>query len=238
MTRAPRRSLCPQNTARRAFITMTALHRELFEEEFFKLEDEALKAIIPEMMKTFAEYEGVDTTVAHIIDAFEVTMQKPSDDEAAAAVWSNYKHNSTAKWLLDILSNGAFYFISDAYPGSVTDPVLTKISGFFELLRKGFDVMADKGFNIQEEVEARGCLSWIPPVRRRGQEQGTVEEAEVHTTALLPLQPRTCHRLMRARAPSPLAPRPSPPQETHHIANRRIYVENAVRRIKGACAAT
>ena len=50
----------------------------------------------------------------------------------------------------------------------------------------------------EAELEKLGCLNWIPPVRRRGQEQCTAEESE----------------------------------ETHHIANRRIYVENGVRRIK------
>ena len=47
-------------------------------------------------------------------------------------------------------------------------------------------------------LEKLGCLCWIPPVRRRGQEQCTHEESE----------------------------------ETHHVANRRIYVENGVRKMK------
>lgn len=95
-------------TVRRCFHTMTVLHKELFQDEFFKLEEDALRAIIPEMMKTFREHEGVDTTVAHIIDGFERPMQKPQDDEAAVACWSQYKHNYTAKFLLGILSSGVF----------------------------------------------------------------------------------------------------------------------------------
>ena len=63
---------------------------------------------------------------------------------------------------------------------------------------EGLDVMADKGFLMQQMLAKLGCLSAIPPVRRRNQEQLTAEEAE----------------------------------ETHVIANKRIYVENAVRRIK------
>lgn len=60
------------------------------------------------MMNTFREYEGVDTTAAHIndiIDGFERPFQKPQDDEAAAACWSTYKHNYIAKFLLGILSS-------------------------------------------------------------------------------------------------------------------------------------
>ena len=48
------------------------------------------------------------------------------------------------------------------------------------------------------DVHHRGACGHIPPVRRRGQEQCTPEEAE----------------------------------DTHNVANRRIYVENGVRRIK------
>ena len=187
-----------RQTARRAFITMTQLHKLIFKEEFFKLEEPALRAIVPTMMKTFKEYEGVDTTVVHIIDGFECKMQKPSDDEAAAACWSSYKHNYTAKFLLDILSNGAFYFISDAYPGSISDPDLSRVCGFLELMIDGLDVMADKGFLLQAELQALGCLCWIPPIRRKGQAQCTAEESE----------------------------------ETHRIANRRIYIEHGVRNIK------
>ena len=85
-----------KQTARRAFVTMTALHRQVFEQEFFEFEELALRAIIPEMMRTFQSYEGYEGAVVHIIDAFEKVMQKPSDDEAAVS-WSNYKHNYTAK---------------------------------------------------------------------------------------------------------------------------------------------
>ena len=187
-----------RDTVRRAFITMLSLHKVIFQEEFFMLNEKALRAIIPAMMKTYKEQQGVDTNVGHIIDGFEVNMQKPSDDEAQASMWSNYKHNYTVKFLLGILSSGAMYFTSEGHGGSITDPVLTEICGFLDLMIKGIDVMADKGFLLQEQLESRGCLNWIPPVRRRGQEQLTAEENE----------------------------------ETYNVANRRIYVEHGVRRIK------
>ena len=92
-------------------------------------------------------------------------MQRPTDDEAQNAC---FKHMHTVKFLLDLLSNGAFYFISDGYPGSINDPALTRLSGFLELMIKGLDTMADKGFLLQAELEALGCLCHIPPVRQRG----------------------------------------------------------------------
>lgn len=198
MKRAARLFDVSRQTMRRAFYTMTRLHVEIFEKEFFALDEASLNAIIPEMMRTFAEHEGVDTAVAHIIDAFECKHQKPTDLDAQAGTFSHYKNTNTAKFLLDILSNGAFYFVSDAYGGSLSDPELTRVCGFLKLMKKGIDVMADKGFQMQADLEKLGSLCWIPPVRRRGQERGTAEEAE----------------------------------ETHHVANKRIYVENGVRRMR------
>jgi hypothetical protein len=52
------------------------------------------------------------------------------------------------------------------------------VSGFLDLMIKGIDVMADKGFLLQEQLESRGCLSWIPPVRRRGQEQARCSQRD------------------------------------------------------------
>ena len=37
---------------------------------------------------------------------------------------------------------GALYFVSDAYPGSITDPELSRVCGFLDLMIKGLDVMA------------------------------------------------------------------------------------------------
>ena len=96
-----------RTTVRRVLNTMTLLHEEFFREEFFVLAENSLRSIIPNMMKTFREHEGVDTCVTHIIDGFERRMEKPQDDEAAAACWSQYKHMYTAKFLLGILSSGA-----------------------------------------------------------------------------------------------------------------------------------
>jgi hypothetical protein len=112
---------------RRAFLTMLALHKEVFEEEFFNLDEAALRAIIPPMMETYKEKQGIDTSVGHIIDAFESAIQKPSDDEAQAAFWSNYKHGHTAKFLLGILSSGALYFTSKGHGGSLGDPALVEV---------------------------------------------------------------------------------------------------------------
>ena len=42
--------------------------------------------------------------------------------QVRSAFWSSYKHLYTVKWLLDLLSCGAFYWISEGNPGSISDP--------------------------------------------------------------------------------------------------------------------
>ena len=43
-------------------------------------------------------------------------------------------------------------FLSDLYGGSILDKEITQKSGFVDKLQRGDEVMADRCFNIQEEV--------------------------------------------------------------------------------------
>jgi hypothetical protein len=80
-----------------------------------------------------------------IIDASEVGMEIPSDVDAAALFWSQYKHKHTIKFLLGIAPHGMISFISKAYTGRTTDGHLTAVSGLYDLLERGDTIMADKG---------------------------------------------------------------------------------------------
>ena len=42
------------------------------------------------------------------------------------------------------------------YPGSISDQQLTKKSGLIDLFEKGDSVMADRGFNIQDDLTPLG----------------------------------------------------------------------------------
>ena len=56
---------------------------------------------------------------------------------------------------LTLSFTGAIYFVSDAYPGSIGDPDLTRVSGFLDLMIRGLDVMAG----------VAGVFLPIPPAR-------------------------------------------------------------------------
>ena len=47
--------------------------------------------------------------VVEIIDCSEVFIERPKNLTARTQTWSNYKHNNTAKYLIDITPSGAVY---------------------------------------------------------------------------------------------------------------------------------
>ena len=185
-------------TGARYFVTMTEYQREILRREFPRLPAARIKELIPERFKQFAAESGVETHIGHILDGFEKQIECPSDDEVRAVCWSSYKHLYTAKWLLDMLPNGAMYDTFEAYGGSVTDPKLVELSGFLDSLEEGIDVMVDKGFLIQEMVERKGSICWMPPKMARGQEEATAEE-DVETSAIARLRIFVEHGVLRIK---------------------------------------
>ena len=93
--------------------------------------------------------------------------------------FSSYK-NTTAKGLLGIAPSGAPTFISDLYTSSISDKDITKQSGILELLEKGDECMADKGFNIKDLLEPIGVtLNITPFLSHKGQfDAGEVENTQ------------------------------------------------------------
>lgn len=100
-----------------------------------------------------------------ILDATEIFIQTPCDLHNQSSTWSSYKHHNTGKLLVGCSPNGAIFFISPLYAGSVSDVELTRVSGFPEFLqgKQGICVMADRGFNIKDQLSKYGVSLNIPP---------------------------------------------------------------------------
>ena len=108
-------------------------------------------------------FQELYPTTRIIIDATEVFVETPALPEFQQMTFSSYKNHNTYKALVGISPGGAITFVSKLYPGSISDQMLTKKSGLLELLEKGDSVMADRGFNIQDDLTPLCVKVNIPP---------------------------------------------------------------------------
>ena len=83
--------------------------------------------------------------------------------EIQQRTFSSYKNHNTYKGLVGISPGGAITFVSRLFPGSISDRELTRQSGFLQLLDPGDSIMADRGFNIQDDLTPLGVRLNIPP---------------------------------------------------------------------------
>lgn len=85
-----------------------------------------------------------------IIDCTEFYIQKPSLPSSQRITHSAYKSANTFKLLVSLSPVQHFNFISSLYCGSTSDKEMVVQSGFLDALQPGDEIMADKGFNIQD----------------------------------------------------------------------------------------
>ena len=117
--------------------------------------------------------------VSQIIDCFEVFIETPKSLELQKATWSEYKHHNTIKFLIACLPNSTVSFLSLSYPGSISDQKIVRHSNFLDTVPLYSYVMADKGFDIAKDCEARRIGFYVPPGK-----QGTYQmlSSEVRKT--------------------------------------------------------
>ena len=109
-----------------------------------------------------------------IIDCTEIYIEKPSSVRSQSSTYSSYKHHNTAKGLIGITPAGAVSFVSDLYTGRTSDKKAIQESKIYSLLENGDSIMADKGFDIKEELP-RGVDLNIPPFLR-GKDYFSIQE--------------------------------------------------------------
>ena len=81
-----------------------------------------------------------------IIDATEFAVERPSSLLSQSSTFSTYKNRNT----VGIMPSRAISFVSDCYEGSISDKKLVEVSGLLEKLDPGDEIMAEKGFLIQD----------------------------------------------------------------------------------------
>lgn len=117
-----------------------------------------VRKYMPEPFKT--EYPNTRL----IIDATEFSVERPSSLLSQATTFSAYKNTNTIKVLVGITPSGAISFVSQAYEGSISDRKLVEYSGLLDKLEEGDELMADKGFLIQDLLTPIGVRLNVPPL--------------------------------------------------------------------------
>ena len=116
-----------------------------------------VKKYMPEAFKS--EYPNTRL----IIDATEFSVERPSSLLSQASTFSAYKNKNTVKVLVGITPSGAISFVPQTYEGSISDRKLVELSGLLNKLEAGDELMADKGFLIQDLLTPIGVCLNIPP---------------------------------------------------------------------------
>ena len=117
---------------------------------------DVIQVHMPSLFKEFYPRTAI------IIDCTEIEMERPSALNNQSACYSSYKSRTTMKALVGITPSGATAFVSKLYPGSISDKEITMKSGLLNHLQQGDEVMADKGFLIQDELASVGAVLTIP----------------------------------------------------------------------------
>ena len=106
-------------------------------------------------------------------------IKRPKSLSAQADTWSDYKHHNTFKFLVEITPSGSISFLSSCYGGRVNDRCITKDGGFYHLLERDDEVIADRGFQIQEDFLLHYCRLVTPP---GGRAENQMKKSEVRKT--------------------------------------------------------
>lgn len=119
---------------------------------------------------------GPGPVLRYFLDATEFQSQKPSNVHANRTFFSTYKGRCTYKFLVALSPAGHIVWISDAYPGRISDRDITIHSGFLDILEPLDIVVVDKGFRILLDCARRHATILMPPVKRDHQKFTSEEE--------------------------------------------------------------
>ncbi|XP_065893744.1 uncharacterized protein [Dysidea avara] len=134
------------------------------------------------MPATFKE-QYPNTTA--IVDATEIKVDTPSSLLLQSQTYSSYKSTNTFKGLFTISPAGHMIFVSSLCTGSISDVQLVERSGFLNLLQPGDEVMADRGFTIENLLTPLGVGLNIPPFLGSRQQMDAGEVVETQQIASL-----------------------------------------------------
>lgn len=102
-----------------------------------------------------------------IIDCTDMEIAAPKLMSQQCATYSSYRGMNSFKVIIGVAPNAVITYVSNLYPGSISDKQIVKESGLLNHLCTGDLILADKGFLIQDIVP-RGVSVNIPPFLSNG----------------------------------------------------------------------
>lgn len=154
-------SVCTTTASKYFHKTLLVLNENLK----YALELPSREVSIRHNPRIFQEFYG--SRRVFVLDCFEVVSETPQETRAAIAHHSAYKMNQTTKFMIAMHSNGSVAFISHAYAGRCSDRFIIGDCGFLNILQCNDVVLADKGFDINDLVTAKGATLNIPTFLRK-----------------------------------------------------------------------
>lgn len=117
-----------------------------------------------------------------IIDASEIKVQAPSSLVLNSEMYLSHTSHTTYKGNVVISPSGKIILISSLLEGSISDKELVRISGLLPLLQSGDQIMANKGFVIQDLLTPLGCSVVMPSFLSSKQQFSKDEKGEKFIT--------------------------------------------------------
>ena len=112
-----------------------------------------------------------------VIDCTDIEIAVPGLMSKQNATYSSYRGMNSFKFIVGVSPNAVISYVSDLYPGSISDKAIVEKSGLLKHFVAGDLILADKGFLIQNIVPPNVSVN-IPPFLNNGK----FTESEVKAT--------------------------------------------------------
>ena len=157
------------------FATWIRLFRQLLGHALVVwLPREAIRQNLPNVFRK-ARYSNCRV----ILDCTEIFIKQSKSLDNEAYTWLACKHHSTIKFLVGVSPNGFITFLSNCYGAWASEKYITEDIGFYNFLEQDDQVIADRGFQIKEELLIHFCsLDALPGAQMKSQ----MTSAEVKKT--------------------------------------------------------
>jgi hypothetical protein len=165
-----------RTTVSRYFITWVRTLEMFLEAEFPYPDVDQLDRVTTDSVREAMDIAVNGLHFEAFIDCHEQPCEDPSSFLVHKKVYSSYKGCPTLKFFGAIAGNGAFTFASSAYRGRLSDPVITRLCGFLEVVHEHGAVGADKGFDMIADFSSKRSHLIIPPKAYSGQSVYTEDE--------------------------------------------------------------